>query len=54
MGDDKQSITAEQVKSYLAEHTDFFQFNPDTLDLMQVDQSPDGTISLAHRQLERA
>ncbi len=54
MGDDKQSITAEQVKAYLSEHTDFFQQNPDILDRLQLDYAPEGTISLSHRQLERA
>lgn len=53
MGDDKQSITAEQVKDYLAEHADFFLHQPDTLDSLQLGSSPEGTISLAQRQLER-
>lgn len=53
MGDDKQLLTAEQVKSYLMEHADFFLQHPDILDDLQLDLSPEGTISLVHRQLER-
>lgn len=53
MGDDKQSITAEQVKDYLVEHTDFFLHQPDVLDSLQLGPSPEGTISLAQRKLER-
>lgn len=53
MGDDKQLLTAEQVKSYLMEHADFFLQHPDTLDDLHLDLSPAGTISLVQRQLER-
>jgi len=53
VGDDKQSITVQQVKDYLAEHTDFFLHQPEVMDLLQLGQSPEGTISLAQRQLDR-
>ena len=53
MGDDKQPITAQQVKDYLAEHGDFFLNEPDALDVLQLGQSPEGTVSLAQRQLAR-
>lgn len=54
MGDDKQLLTAGQVKSYLMDHADFFLQHPDTLDGLHLDLSPKGTISLVQRQLERA
>lgn len=53
MGDNKQTLTAQQVKDYLAEHVDFFLHHPETMGLLQLGQSPEGTISLAQRQLER-
>lgn len=53
MGDDKQLLTVQQVKDYLAEHTDFFVEQPDALDALQLGRSPEGTISLAQRQVER-
>ena len=53
MDDDKQAITAQQIKDYLAEHADFFLHHPDAMDSLQLGQSPEGTISLVQRQLER-
>ena len=53
MGDTQQSITAEQVKSYLAEHDDFFTIHPDVLDAVQLVNTPEGTVSLVQRQTER-
>lgn len=53
MVDDTQSLTQEQVVQYLNENTDFFVNNPDALESVQLNQSPDGTISLAHRQTQR-
>lgn len=54
MDDDKQSLTVEQVKSYLTKHADFFLQHPDALDGLHLDLSPKGTVSLANSQLERA
>lgn len=53
MGDTQQHLTADQVKSYLAEHGDFFIHHPDALDAIQLEKGPQGTISLAQRQSER-
>lgn len=52
MGDDKQSLTAEQVIAFLAEQPDFFQQNPDVLEALALTNAPEGTISLAQRQTE--
>ncbi len=53
MGDDKQSLTVEQVVQYLSDNTDFFTDNPEALEPLQFNDSPDGTISLAQRQTQR-
>lgn len=53
MGDDTQSITIEQVEQYLNENTDFFINKPEALESLQLNESPDGTISLAQRQTQR-
>ena len=53
MGDDTQSLTIEQVVQYLNDNTDFFMNNPEALESLQLNQSPDGTISLAQRQTQR-
>lgn len=53
MGDDTQSLTIEQIKLYLEENTDFFMSNPEALELLQLNDSPEGTISLAQRQTQR-
>jgi uncharacterized protein YigA (DUF484 family) len=53
VGDDKQSLTARQVKDYLAEHPDFFLQEPEAIDFLQLGHSPEGTISLVQRQVER-
>jgi len=53
VGDDKQSLTAQQVKDYLADHPDFFLQEPEVIDSLQLGDSPEGTISLAQRQVER-
>jgi uncharacterized protein len=53
VGDDTQSLTIEQIKLYLEENTDFFMSNPEALELLQLSDSPEGTISLAQRQTQR-
>tara|TARA_R110002049_G_scaffold289290_1_gene472078 strand:+ start:1295 stop:2005 length:711 start_codon:yes stop_codon:yes gene_type:complete len=53
MGDDKLELTTEQVVAYLEKHPDFFSNQPAVLDSLQLSTSPEGTISLAQRQLER-
>lgn len=54
MGDDKVELTAEQVAAYLKKHPDFFTEQPEVLDSLQLSMSPEGTISLAQRQLEQS
>ena len=53
MGDTQQLLTAEQVKSYLEQHKDFFVEHPGTLDALHLGDAPEGIISLAQRQSER-
>ena len=53
MGDNQQSLTAEQVKTYLAENNDFFLSHPEAVETLQLSESPKGTVSLLQRQTER-
>jgi uncharacterized protein YigA (DUF484 family) len=53
MGDDKQTLTDEQITGYLLEYPDFFVRNPTVLDKIELSLAPEGTISLAHRQTAR-
>jgi uncharacterized protein YigA (DUF484 family) len=53
VGNDKQPLTADQVVQYLTEHSDFFLEQPNTLEILQLNDSPEGTISLAQRQFQR-
>lgn len=52
MGDDKQPLTAEQVAAFLIEQPDFFQQNPTVFESLELNSVPEGTISLAQRQVE--
>jgi hypothetical protein len=52
VGDDKQPLTADDVAAFLAEQPDFFQQNPDVLEVLSLNNAPEGTISLAQRQVE--
>jgi hypothetical protein len=52
VGDDKQPLTAADVAEFLAEQPEFFQDNPDVLDGLALNNAPEGTISLAQRQIE--
>lgn len=54
MGDDQLELTTEQVATYLKKHPDFFISEPAVLDSLQLSTSPEGTISLAQRQLDRS
>ena len=53
MGNSEQLLTAEQVKNYLQQNSDFFINHPEVLDSIQLVNAPEGTISLAQRQSER-
>ena len=53
MGDDNKSLTVDQVKQYLTEHPDFLLTNPDILEAIELHASPEGTISLAQRQVQK-
>lgn len=52
MGDDKQPLTADDVAAFLAAQPDFFQQNPEILEALALNNAPEGTISLAQRQVE--
>jgi hypothetical protein len=52
VGDDKQPLTADDVAAFLAEQPGFFQQNPDVLEALSLNNAPEGTISLAQRQVE--
>ncbi|HDY86041.1 MAG TPA: DUF484 family protein [Methylophaga sp.] len=54
MGEDQLELTTEQVATYLKKHPDFFISEPAVLDSLQLSTSPEGTISLAQRQLDRS
>jgi len=53
VGDDTQALTVEQVAAYLQETPDFFIQKPEVLESLQLSTAPEGTISLAQRQVER-
>jgi len=53
VGDDTESLTVQQVSSYLQNNPDFFVEQPEALELLQLSTTPKGTISLAQRQTER-
>ena len=53
MGNDKQTITVEDVTAYLNNTPDFFIQHPDVLESLVLSESPEGTISLAQKQVER-
>jgi len=53
VGNSEQLLTAEQVKNYLQQNSDFFINHPEVLDSIQLVNAPEGTISLAQRQSER-
>ena len=53
MGDNQQLLTAQQIKDYLADNPDFFLTHSDALEGLQLNDSPEGTISLIQRQNER-
>ena len=53
MGDDKKSLTVEQVSCYLTAHPDFLLTHPDVLEAIELHLSPEGTISLAQRQVQK-
>jgi len=53
VGDNQHLLTAEQVKSYLADNNDFFLKNPDALESLKLSDSPEGTVSFGQHQNER-
>lgn len=50
MVDSEQSVTLEMLKDYLAENPDIFVREPALLEQLRLDDSPEGTISLAQKQ----
>lgn len=53
MGDSKQQIALEQVTDFLKQNPRFFIDQPDVLDCLDLNESPQGTISLAQKQVQR-
>lgn len=53
MGDDKATLTSADIEQYLQEHPDVFLQQPHLLELVALNTSPQGTISLAQKQLQR-
>ena len=53
MGDDKATLTNADIEQYLQNHPDLFLQQPQLLELLELNASPEGTISLAQRQLQR-
>ena len=53
MGDNQQSLTAEQISMYLAENNDFFIKNPQVIERLQLNVAPEGIISFSQKQTEQ-
>lgn len=53
MGDDNSTITSQQIRDYLLNNRHFLVEHPDILEQLDVATAPDGTISLAQRQMAR-
>ncbi|MCX4187607.1 DUF484 family protein [Methylophaga sp. OBS4] len=53
MGDTKPNVTTTDIEAYLQQHPDFFLQNPQLLESLELNSSPEGTISLAQKQLQR-
>lgn len=53
MGNDNKTISAEDVATYLNNNPDFFTQQPDVIESLALSTSPEGTISLAQKQVER-
>ncbi len=53
MGNNKQTITAEDVTVYLKDNPEFFIQQPDVMESLVLSEAPEGTISLAQKQVER-
>ncbi len=46
-------LTLEQIENYLEQHPDLFLDKPQLLESLNLNSSPEGTISLAQRQIQR-
>lgn len=53
MVDTQQSVTLEMLNDFLAENPDIFAREPALLEHLRLDDSPQGTISLAQKQREQ-
>ncbi|WP_438971611.1 DUF484 family protein [Methylophaga sp.] len=53
MGDDRATLTSAELEHYLREHPDVFLQQPELLELVELNASPEGTISLAQKQQQR-
>lgn len=52
MGDNEQQVL-KQVTAYLKQKPRFFIEQPEVLDFLELNESPEGTISLVQKQVER-
>ena len=53
MGDTKSTISAEDISNFLQQHPDFLLQHPELLEILELNTSPEGTISLAQKQQQR-
>lgn len=53
MGDNTATLTSADIEQYLQQHPDLFLQQPELLDLIELNTSPQGTISLAQKQQQR-
>ncbi len=53
MGDATKDLNFLQLEQYLESHPDLFLQHPELLELVELNSSPEGTISLAQKQQQR-
>jgi len=53
VGNNKQTVTAKEVSTYLNDNPDFFIQQPELMESLVLSEAPEGTISLAQKQVER-
>lgn len=54
MGDTRANLSVADIEAYLKANPDLFLQHPHLLDVIELNQSPTGTISLAQRQYQRS
>ncbi|MCX4193765.1 DUF484 family protein [Methylophaga sp. OBS1] len=53
MGNAGKQITLAELEAYLQSHPDTFLEHPELLEILELHQSPEGTVSLAQKQQQR-